>query len=65
MGEQMKIKAGTIVKVRDFRDEGWELGWYIEYHKEQQAHKVTMEKPIRTESIRLYNYATPVWRASK
>jgi hypothetical protein len=56
----VKISSGTIVKVRDFKDEEWELAWYIKYDKDQQAHRVTMAKPSSATSTRLYNYAIPV-----
>ena len=35
-----KIRKGTIVMCRDFSDEGWQLGWYVEWYEPQGAHKV-------------------------
>jgi len=54
-----KIRRGTIVKVRDARDEGWELGWYVGYCPEQTAHRVQMVSGHGPVINRLYNFAVP------
>ena len=63
-GSMKRIRRGTIVKVRDFQDEHWELGWYVEYVPIQKAHRVQMEKGS-TINNRLYNFAVPIQSARK